>query len=140
MFLLILKLMQKLTKWLQTLHSTMFLLIRLLTAWQRQLQFQSLHSTMFLLIHILIEEVSLIGFAFTFHNVSINTVLSAEIIKAMCLFTFHNVSINTETMQVLTVIHSTLHSTMFLLIRLSRTRQDLLLMSLHSTMFLLILR
>ena len=77
---------------------------------------------------------------FTFHNVSINTVLSAEIIKAMCLFTFHNVSINTETMQVLTVIHSTLHSTMFLLIRLSRTRQDLLLMSLHSTMFLLILR
>ena len=65
--------MQKLTKWLQTLHSTMFLLIRLLTAWQRQLQFQSLHSTMFLLIHILIEEVSLIGFAFTFHNVSINT-------------------------------------------------------------------
>ena len=73
-FLLINQKKKKKKKWLQTLHSTMFLLIRLLTAWQRQLQFQSLHSTMFLLIHILIEEVSLIGFAFTFHNVSINTV------------------------------------------------------------------
>ena len=55
------------------LHSTMFLLIRRGAAVQPQRQV-ALHSTMFLLIRVRREQLRRIR-NFTFHNVSINTVL-----------------------------------------------------------------
>ena len=55
-------------------------------------------------------------FAFTFHNVSINST-SEIIVGALSLvFTFHNVSINSEGVEVKNKNDLHLHSTMFLLI------------------------
>ena len=54
---------------------------------------------------------------FTFHNVSINTVIVDTKLKDIRFFTFHNVSINTEQGQFVIYVSPSLHSTMFLLIR-----------------------
>ena len=54
------------------------------------------------------------------------------------VFTFHNVSINTEPEAESVLLWSSLHSTMFLLIRRIWTESQKLEYSLHSTMFLLI--
>ena len=56
----------------------------------------------------------------------------------LCIFTFHNVSINTGKASGLAERYLTLHSTMFLLIRINRLRTKSTICSLHSTMFLLI--
>ena len=54
------------------------------------------------------------------------------------VFTFHNVSINTIIFHLLSIPHSSLHSTMFLLIQLDKEKDNKNISSLHSTMFLLI--
>ena len=77
-----------------SLHSTMFLLI-LICSWLCFQVYSSLHSTMFLLI--LVKNYGFAGRVF--------------------VFTFHNVSINTEDLAGSGWKDSTLHSTMFLLIR-----------------------
>ena len=79
-------------------------------------------------------------FQFTFHNVSINTGTCCRRRWVSWRFTFHNVSINTvkrfDTVSVLIY----LHSTMFLLIRMTTIFNIVnYLSNLHSTMFLLIL-
>ena len=53
-------------------------------------------------------------------------------------FTFHYVSINTSNVLQVQPIFQTLHSTMFLLIRLNASLGDYMYKTLHSTMFLLI--
>ena len=55
----------------------------------------NLHSIMYLLI---LEYVYLMhrAFKFTFHNVSINSILQIVYEKSMFEFTFHNVSINSR--------------------------------------------
>ena len=63
------------------LHSTMFLLIRRGAAVRPQRQV-ALHSTMFLLIRVRREQLRRIR-NFTFHNVSINTVLHYKRGKAV---------------------------------------------------------
>ena len=60
----------------------------------------------------------LIDFFFTFHNVSINTTLIKILKLGQEYFTFHNVSINTMCVRCSRKLLQTLHSTMFLLIRI----------------------
>ena len=55
---------------------------------------------------------------FTFHNVSINTILALDFSASRINFTFHNVSINTAGIVPDYDRYITLHSTMFLLILL----------------------
>ena len=98
------------------LHSTMFLLI---LRFQRRIQFFSisLHSTMFLLILILSLILSEVIYNFTFHYVSINTILDYFGVPVNPDFTFHYVSINTfRLVGRFDGLHFPLHSTMFLLI------------------------
>ena len=78
--------------------------------------FHPLHSTMFLLILLLFCLA-------VYYNI---------------IFTFHNVSINTPSKTLQALIHCSLHSTMFLLIRRPQRSEPLFLSTLHSTMFLLI--
>ena len=54
----------------------------------------NLHSTMFLLIPVPNFGTFISRFAFTFHNVSINSVQKAKLFTKVRSFTFHNVSIN----------------------------------------------
>ena len=96
---------------------------------------------------------------FTFHDVSINTIVSRTSKPLKLNFTFHDVSINTESGEIRLCQHQSLHSTMFLLILhfagpssffISFTFHDvsintadkidviLFWRTLHSTMFLLI--
>ena len=136
MFLLIRLLSRQCRKSDLTLHSTMFLLIP-----EESILFhsenQTLHSTMFLLI--LTETYQKGGlFIFTFHNVSINTNGINTNIMQTGFFTFHNVSINTDYSERGRKRDSTLHSTMFLLIRQKASEFIDCGQSLHSTMFLLI--
>ena len=98
-----------------SLHSTMFLLIRNRATKIRNYN-PALHSTMFLLIQFDILTQKIKRAVFTFHDVSINT-----------LITFFQ-----------PCYKSTLHSTMFLLIRKWQKQLTQTLMTLHSTMFLLI--
>ena len=78
----------------RNLHSTMFLLIQM-EPWRLTYRECNLHSTMFLLILVLIPcLISL--FVFTFHNVSINSMVCLIEIAAERRFTFHNVSINSR--------------------------------------------
>ena len=97
----------------------------------------SLHSTMFLLIPHLALTDRFISF-FTFHNVSINTMFLMCYTEIMMIFTFHNVSINTRTSNWKCLNLISLHSTMFLLIRITVITLSRVLLALHSTMFLLI--
>ena len=60
---------------------------------------------------------------FTFHNVSINTIVSAMCSRTDSSFTFHNVSINTIVEAEDSDMKATLHSTMFLLILTSSTTE-----------------
>ena len=53
---------------------------------------------------------------FTFHNVSINTDIDWGNKEVIIYFTFHNVSINTQEATDCGPFHTSLHSTMFLLI------------------------
>ena len=59
---------------------------------------------------------------FTFHNVSINTPASLIVFLPKYVFTFHNVSINTPISLLLLFSGFYLHSTMFLLIPVERSR------------------
>ena len=118
------------------LHSTMFLLILILTALAMPI-LRSLHSTMFLLILTKIESIQS-KIIFTFHNVSINTTSVEESGSLIMFFTFHNVSINTIMGNWYTQGRFSLHSTMFLLIQSEDAEGKALVMPLHSTMFLLI--
>ena len=114
---------------------------------------------MFLLIR-RIDSASSSTTCFTFHDVSINTVVPLESVNrqtslhsTMFLlipiasghrrkrshFTFHDVSINTPSLTTLLTASLTLHSTMFLLIRRGISADDREVTTLHSTMFLLIL-
>ena len=76
------------------LHSTMFLLIRC-TFYEHCPECFNLHSTMFLLIQRRSCACIRRSPLFTFHNVSINTLLHLSSHRSTCKFTFHNVSINT---------------------------------------------
>ncbi len=101
----------------RNLHSTMFLLIQM-EPWRLTYRECNLHSTMFLLILVLIPcLISL--FVFTFHNVSINSMVCLIEIAAERRFTFHNVSINSAYWHTPKYLPVYLHSTMFLLIRSS---------------------
>ena len=98
----------------RNLHSTMFLLIQM-EPWRLTYRECNLHSTMFLLILVLIPcLISL--FVFTFHNVSINSMVCLIEIAAERRFTFHNVSINSAYWHTPKYLPVYLHSTMFLLI------------------------
>ena len=99
----------------QTLHSTMFLLIRRRKPIPPYAQ-HTLHSTMFLLIQYSPLPICGCEYIFTFHNVSINTNCEHDAIGNK----------------------AALHSTMFLLIRTLNPRCRNSLTALHSTMFLLI--
>ena len=77
---------------LPNLHSIMYLLIRFFVFSMSTL-FVYLHSIMYLLIPITDRDFE-IKRIFTFHNVSINSVLYPSPIWKYPLFTFHNVSIN----------------------------------------------
>ena len=77
---------------------------------------------------------------FTFHNVSINTIVAFISIAATSTFTFHNVSINTDRKPQHFFLLISLHSTMFLLIHKNVIILPPPNLPLHSTMFLLILR
>ena len=107
------------------LHSTMFLLIQRCSICLSYC-YTTLHSTMFLLILDGEEHDAKLLF-FTFHNVSINTERSNMNFTRDCHFTFHNVSINTKAGYKVGIYCNTLHSTMFLLILLSRDEPQLLL-------------
>ena len=75
---------------------------------------------------------------FTFHNVSINTMIPFQMMQDAINFTFHNVSINTWQRLLLQFWNPSLHSTMFLLILWQLPRANISDITLHSTMFLLI--
>ena len=121
------------------LHSTMFLLILLLSTDREKhihnftfhyvsintgkkqcttLRFQTLHSTMFLLIPPPQVYNLIILLNFTFHYVSINTLLWKSTSADLRNFTFHYVSINTKLAFHIFQHQKSLHSTMFLLIRM----------------------
>ena len=101
-----------------SLHSTMFLLIRLPSPLSR-LENSTLHSTMFLLIREEAVKKILWFYTFTFHYVSINTGVAGLQRVLNNSFTFHYVSINTSQDKGFPKFISTLHSTMFLLILIS---------------------
>ena len=117
MFLLIPLLIVTMLSYHLTLHSTMFLLILTEPTYQNPLRvslhstmfllipycegliivyFSPLHSTMFLLIQPFSIRLNKYCSIFTFHNVSINTLVPLSDIIISLNFTFHNVSINTE--------------------------------------------
>ena len=60
---------------------------------------------------------TVLAVTFTFHNVSINTIKAITLTNTVNEFTFHNVSINTEEGTTFQQMQQNLHSTMFLLIR-----------------------
>ena len=84
-------------------------------------QWRALHSTMFLLIPFHWLWSPTIASFFTFHNVSINTAVELSFNRHYLYFTFHNVSINTSSWLNFALWYITLHSTMFLLIRVKIT-------------------
>ena len=95
---------------------------------------------MFLLILYLLPTSCYQVILFTFHYVSINTTCITFLYLVGFAFTFHYVSINTTyRWDGLMENHLSLHSTMFLLIRLPCEFFQIFLLPLHSTMFLLIL-
>ena len=77
-----------------------------------------LHSTMFLLIRFCLARSDFFRYLFTFHNVSINSVLEKSPAILYRSFTFHNVSINSRIFSKTYIRKKDLHSTMFLLIPL----------------------
>ena len=76
------------------LHSTMFLLIQL-DRFLATLPKDNLHSIMYLLILDYALSCARLTL-FTFHNVSINSVLPCPATGCTVAFTFHNVSINSQ--------------------------------------------
>ena len=84
MFLLILIYDFPLNRQSNTLHSTMFLLIQDVL-FEPEEKKATLHSTMFLLIPVS-ALVSVVGAAFTFHDVSINTVFATLILLKILLY------------------------------------------------------
>ena len=56
----------------------------------------NLHSIMYLLIRKIAEHTGFSVSGFTFHNVSINSILFSSSSISSFLFTFHNVSINSH--------------------------------------------
>ena len=115
----------------------MFLLIH----WLRRSSLsiiRPLHSTMFLLIPNVPTPYPISFAFFTFHYVSINTMIEAIHKIQDNFFTFHYVSINTVCFVLLVSPVPSLHSTMFLLILSCALIGFFLYRPLHSTMFLLI--
>ena len=115
MFLLIQKPGGKNTQTQISLHSIMFLLIPVLVR-NAVRDLETLHSIMFLLIQTMVKFYEERVINFTFHNVSINTVVAMQTTKTSYIFTFHNVSINTLKKAQEPHMFHTLHSIMFLLI------------------------
>ena len=99
----------------QTLHSTMFLLIPGFCV-RLRIQKNALHSTMFLLI--LQAIVDLIKTFSSLHSTMFLLIQSSNLVFSSCriCFTFHDVSINTNNGGIAGPSYVTLHSTMFLLI------------------------
>ena len=64
---------------------------------QEELKEVDLHSIMYLLIQK--HEIITIypNLLFTFHNVSINSLIAEAVLIVLIIFTFHNVSINSST-------------------------------------------
>ena len=120
-----------------SLHSTMFLLIRNRATKIRNYN-PALHSTMFLLIQFDILTQKIKRAVFTFHDVSINTLIT--FFQPCYKSTLHSTMflLIRKWQKQLTQTLMTLHSTMFLLIPQLQYYQDFTLLSLHSTMFLLI--
>ena len=79
----------------KALHSIMFLLIQCVGC-RLDYSRQSLHSIMFLLI-LVQQNMRIAVKCFTFHYVSINTILIISLFLLAFAFTFHYVSINTCT-------------------------------------------
>ena len=99
-----------------SLHSNMFLLIQDL-AISNYFEVTSLHSNMFLLIHLTTRVMPVHSIPFTFQYVSINTYFWKIHLLEISIFTFQYVSINTCLFRVSLMVLLTLHSNMFLLIR-----------------------
>ena len=99
----------------QNLHSIMYLLIRLADG-GIMTSTNHLHSIMYLLIRCWWYPCIWKVLKFTFHNVSINSLITKQITGGQ-LFTFHNVSINSNEILKGHVFLRYLHSIMYLLIR-----------------------
>ena len=117
-----------------TLHSTMYLF---LLSWRiEQLQsYLSLHSTMYLFLPMKERDIKAI-INFTFHNVSISTVLSYYDVVDKDSFTFHNVSISTKFLLNKYRQDKPLHSTMYLFLPNPLENAAVIRVTLHSTMYL----
>ena len=103
---------------LPDLHSIMYLLIR--KVWSLDcLKSRNLHSIMYLLIQMKWRFRVFNIVLFTFHNVSINSILIHQPCFKFFLFTFHNVSINSVEDFDRLLNNLNLHSIMYLLIRCS---------------------
>ena len=97
-----------------------------------------LHSTMYLLIPAISLFRKCFGHLFTFHYVSINSLLLTHDYYEIIKFTFHYVSINSKSYNPCTLADMYLHSTMYLLILLRSKIHFCIQSHLHSTMYLLI--
>ena len=75
---------------------------------------------------------------FTFHYVSINSVLTSNRPLSGSVFTFHYVSINSKRRKQAPPGLTYLHSTMYLLIQIIQLLYSPVFIHLHSTMYLLI--
>ena len=95
-----------------------------------------LHSTMYLLN--LLTPFSLTwSIKFTFHYVSIKSVMRDEVGKFLALFTFHYVSIKSQNNFQNPYAALNLHSTMYLLNHRLNGYRTIPIINLHSTMYLL---
>ena len=97
-----------------------------------------LHSTMYLLIPAISLFRKCFGHLFTFHYVSINSLLLTHDYYEIIKFTFHYVSINSNCHIYMYDLSAYLHSTMYLLILSFCIMKSLDVVNLHSTMYLLI--
>ena len=104
-----------LLSWKRSLHSNMFLLIRL-SPWLYLKFVQTLHSNMFLLI--LYPDKWLMSCLVSLHsNMFLLIQEDQYCFKRKCCFTFQYVSINTKVGCFVVFVQVALHSNMFLLIR-----------------------
>ena len=126
-------------RFILSLHSNMFLLIPSPGSTKASTR-KPLHSNMFLLILTVPDENTRTSSNFTFQYVSINTSSNISTWLPTHVFTFQYVSINTVSGKHGRFAETTLHSNMFLLIRLCLQSKDLPRITLHSNMFLLILK
>ena len=89
-------------------HSTMYLL-KLDPVTVRSVTFPHSHSTMYLLKLNTFKELSIKVYEFTFHHVSIKTIVSTWTPPLLLEFTFHHVSIKTKYQAIFTAIPIQIH-------------------------------